>query len=60
MKLRPPAIPLITCDPYFSVWAPHEKLNFKATEHWTGATNSLCGYVDIDGEVFRFLGCFLT
>ncbi len=57
MKLRPPAIPLITCDPYFSVWAPHERLNYKCTQHWTGATNSLDGYVSIDGEELRFLGC---
>ena len=56
MKLRPPAIPLITCDPYFSVWAPHEKLNYKPTEHWTGAENSLSGHVIIDGKPLRFLG----
>ncbi len=57
MKLRPPAIPLITCDPYFSVWAPHELLYAKCTEHWTGKTNGIEGNVTVDGESFRFLGC---
>ena len=57
MKLRAPAVSLITCDPYFSVWAPNEVLYAKCTEHWTGRTNSLEGFVTLDGERFRFLGC---
>ncbi len=56
MKLRPPAIPLITVDPYFSVWAPHEVLNFRETQHWTRKHNPIRGYVDIDGESFMFMG----
>ena len=56
MKLRAPAIPLITCDPYFSVWAPHEKLNYKRTEHWTGKPHSIGGFVTVDGEQLCFLG----
>ncbi|MBQ3016832.1 MAG: DUF4965 domain-containing protein [Clostridia bacterium] len=58
MKLRAPSIPLITVDPYFSVWAPNEKLNFKETQHWTGAKNDIHGYVIIDGEELSFLGYY--
>ena len=56
MKLRPPAIPLITVDPYFSVWSPTEKLYDSETMHWTGKHNALRGTVTVDGEVFRFMG----
>ena len=58
MKLRAPSIPLITVDPYFSVWAPNEVINFKETQHWTGAKNDVRGYVIIDGEEYSFLGYY--
>ena len=58
MKLRAPSIPLITVDPYFPVWSPNEKINFKETQHWTGAKNDLHGYVVIDGEELSFLGYY--
>lgn len=56
MKLRPPSTPLITVDPYFSIWCPGDKLNEKNTVHWTGAPNTIWGIVTIDGEDYRFLG----
>ena len=56
IKLRAPSVPLITVDPYFSVWSPSNKLNFEGTVHWTGKPNSLRGYVTIDGERFIFMG----
>lgn len=56
MKLRPPAIPLITVDPYFSVWSFSDKLYDSDTVHWTGKPNALRGTVTIDGEAFRFMG----
>ena len=56
MKLRAPAIPLITVDPYFSVWAPNEILNHKETEHWTRSKNDIYGRVFIDGVEYSFLG----
>ena len=56
MKLRAPAIPLITVDPFFSVWAPNETLNFKPTVHWTGYKQNIIGTVVIDGEKYSFLG----
>ncbi len=56
MKLRPPAIPLITIDPFFSVWSFTDKLYDSDTVHWTGSPQKLSGIVTIDGEEFRFMG----
>lgn len=56
MKLRPPATPLITLDPYFSVWCDSDRLYDKETVHWTASPNTINGSVVIDGEEFRFMG----
>lgn len=56
MKLRPPATPLITVDPYFSVWSFSDKLTDSTTVHWTGSPNTIEGSVTVDGEEFRFMG----
>lgn len=56
MKLRAPAVPLITIDPYFSVWSPDTEINIAKTEHWTGKSNSIIGTVTVDGEKYLFIG----
>ncbi len=56
MKLRAPSVPLITVDPYFSVWSPDCNLNHTKTEHWSAKGNSIVGTVEIDGETSLFLG----
>jgi hypothetical protein len=53
---RPPAIPLVAHDPYFSVWSFNERLTDNWSRHWTGAVNALAGMVRIDGTVYRFAG----
>ena len=58
MKLRPPAIPLITIDPYFSIWAKGDQLYSEKTVHWTGKDNTINGLVTVDGEASRFMGTF--
>ena len=56
MKMRMPAVPLITVDPYFSVWSEDVVLTKKTPVHWTGKPNTLLGTVCVDGKVWRFLG----
>ena len=51
-----PAYPLITHDPYFSIWSVTDELNSSATTHWTGASQSLTGLVKVDGVTYRVLG----
>jgi hypothetical protein len=53
---KAPAYPLITHDPYFSIWSTTDELNGSATTHWTGASQSLTGLVKVDGVTYRVLG----
>jgi len=65
--LRPPAVPLVACDPYFSIWSAADKLTDVDTTHWSDVHNlpdkpdarrfnRILSQVSIDGKVFRVLG----
>ena len=56
MKLRAPAVPLITVDPYFSLWSFGDKLNESTTCHWTGHKLPVTGIVRVDGKPYLFMG----
>ena len=56
MRMRAPAYPLITIDPYFSIWSPADKLNDTDTVHWTNSPNVISGIAEIDGKEYRLIG----
>ncbi len=58
MRLRAPAYPLITIDPYFSVWSPADLPADCDTVHWTGKPNTLSVIADIDGKAYRLIGAY--
>ena len=57
MKIKRAAcIPLITHDPYFSIWSAADHLYDKDTSHWCGKRQKISGYVEIDGVTYCFMG----
>ncbi len=53
---RPPAVPLVAHNPYFSIWSDTDKLTDSGTRHWTGSEQSLESMVRVDGHAFRVMG----
>ena len=56
MELRAPAYPLITIDPFFSVWSQTNRLTDENTVHWTGRPAVISGIATIDGKDYRIIG----
>lgn len=53
---RLPSIPLVTNDPYFSIWLPHDTPTDVNTVHWTDAPKRIQGVFQVDGKRYGFLG----
>jgi Domain of unknown function (DUF4965)/Domain of unknown function (DUF5127)/Domain of unknown function (DUF1793)/Domain of unknown function (DUF4964) len=53
---RAPAVPLVTIDPYTSIWSMADKPSDDWPRHWTGTKMVLYAVVRVDGVAYRLLG----
>ena len=53
---RAARIPLVTHDPYFSIWSSSDHLYDTDTVHWTGKRQQIRGYLTVDKTVYCFMG----
>lgn len=53
---RAPAVPLVTNDPFFSLWSMSNKLTDTPVKHWTEVAQPMLGVIRIDGKTFRWMG----
>ena len=54
--MRPPAVPLVAHDPYFSVWSMADHLNDEGTKQWTGKPETLSALLRVDGKSYQVIG----
>ncbi len=55
---RPSAVPLVTVDPYFSIWSFATNLTDDSPRHWTGRRMAMTGILRYDGYSMTFMGKF--
>ncbi|MBQ9741170.1 MAG: DUF5127 domain-containing protein, partial [Kiritimatiellae bacterium] len=53
---RPPAVPLVQNDPFFSVWSAADRLTDVETTHWSGAKQPISIILSFDGKTRRLCG----
>ena len=56
MKFRPAAVPLITVDPFFSVWSVDDALYGGKAEHWSGRPFPIMAGIYIDERFYSMSG----
>src|ERR1017187_3933278 len=55
-SFRPPSVPLVTLDPYLSIWSEADRLTDRPTEHWPKRQHSLVSLIGVDGPAYRVMG----
>jgi hypothetical protein len=58
--LRLPSVPLLTNDPYFSIWSNYDTLNGGPTRMWCEHEKAVNGILRVDGVSYRFMGAERT
>ena len=53
---RPPAVPLVSVDPFFSIWSAADKLTDAETTHWSGPQMPVGVTLTADGKTWRLCG----
>ena len=53
---RPPAVPLVQNDPFFSVWSRADRLTDCDTSHWSGKSQPITVTLEADGRTYRLCG----
>ena len=53
---RPPAVPLVTFNPYLSIWSEADHLTDASPRHWTRREHSLVSLMRIDSKAYRLMG----
>jgi len=53
---RPPSVPLVSVDPFFSVWSPADKLADATTVHWSEQAQPMSALLRVDGKAWRLMG----
>ena len=47
---RPPSVPVVSCDPFFSIWSPSENPTDADTEIWFGAKQPIRVYLTLENQ----------
>ena len=56
VAFRPPAVPIVSVSPHFSLWSRADRLYDVDTTHWAGAVQPLTIFLDADGVTYRLCG----
>lgn len=54
--LRSPCAPLVSVDPFFSVWSPADRLADAPAMHWCGQAQPMTALLRVDGKTVRLMG----
>ena len=53
---RPPAIPLLTTDPYMQTWLMADNTTADVVRHWDQTAKEMMGMRHVGGKAYRYLG----